>query len=478
MSYELVLGLEIHIQSKTKSKMFCACSTDYFGKEPNTYTCPVCLGLPGALPVPNKKAIDLCMKLGLALNCSINQETKFDRKNYFYTDLPKGYQISQYDQPLCYEGHIDLEIDGENHRIGITRVHQEEDTGKSSYAGGRTFLDYNKSGVPLIEVVTEADFRSIDEVLEFANQLRLLVRYLGVSDADMEKGQMRFEPNISLRRKGYAKLPPYKVEVKNIGSISVLENVIRGEIERQSEILDKGETPVQETRGLVDMTGETVSQRAKETEADYRYFPEPDIPPIVFTKEDIENVRKELPKRSPYELRSYYLDEIGLSPKDADFFVNDLEVSSLFNKLVDGKESDKKYIDSIVSLIKTLHSVIIENSIDRNFSDLDPGFIKMVIEEPPPGHLLKELLKVKIETYWEKDLSPNEILQKEGLESVSDANELSEFADKVISANPKAVSDYKNNPNAIMFLVGQVMSQMNGKADPNIVKKILEGKLK
>lgn len=478
MKYELILGLEVHIQSKTKSKMFCGCSTDYFGDDPNTHTCPVCLGLPGALPVPNEKAVRLCAKLGLALNCKISKETKFDRKNYFYTDLPKGYQISQYDQPIAYEGYIDIDADGETKRIGITRVHQEEDTGKSVYVGDETHLDFNKSGVPLIEVVTEPDFRSVEEVLAFARDLRQLVRFLGVSDADMEKGQMRFEPNMSLRKLGEKELPPYKVEVKNIGSISILEQVIKGEYERQAELLDKGETPVQETRGLKDTTGETFSQRQKESEADYRYFPEPDIPPITFTEKDIEDIRSTLPKMLPQDLIAHYTDKLGMTSKDARYFVESPGVPWLFGEVIKGKETDKTFIEATIKLIKTLLAVIAEEGVSIDFTEIKPNFVKQLIENPPASHLIKDLLKVKVTSYWSEDISLEEILKKEGLESVSDEDQLSKAAEKAIEDNPKAVEDYRNNPNAIMYLVGQVMKEMKGKSDPNVVRKILEAKLK
>jgi len=289
-SYQPVIGLEVHLQSKTNSKMFCSCDANYFGKEPNTTVCPVCLGLPGALPTINKKAIDLCLKLAIALNCKINRLTKFDRKNYFYPDLPKGYQITQYDLPIGYDGFLEIDVDKDSRRIRIARVHQEEDTGKSIHEGDFTLLDFNKSGVALIEIVTMPDFTEVKEVIEYAKELKRIVRYLDISNADMEKGQMRFELNISLREAGSSELPDYKVEVKNIGSISVLEKVINFEIKRQSELLDKGEKPAQETRGIRDMTGATVSQRFKEGSSDYIYFPEPDLPPIEFDDKLIQSI--------------------------------------------------------------------------------------------------------------------------------------------------------------------------------------------
>ena len=292
-----VVGLEIHVQVKTKSKMFCRCNAQYFESEANTNICPVCFGLPGAIPVPNKTAIEKVIKLALALNCKINQETKFDRKNYFYPDLPKGYQISQYDQPIGHEGYIEIEVEGDNRRIRIQRVHIEEDTAKSLHSAADTLIDYNKSGVPLVEIVTYPDFASINEVVLFAKRLKQIVRYLGVSDAEMQKGQMRFELNISVKPDTMPanELPKYKVEVKNIGSISVLEKVLNFEVKRQSELLEKGEEIKSQTRGLKDMTGETLFQRSKETADDYRYFPEPDIPPLQITESQISEIRKQIP---------------------------------------------------------------------------------------------------------------------------------------------------------------------------------------
>jgi len=372
MKRELVVGMEIHVELRTKSKMFCGCPGDHFSVPPNTHTCPVCLGMPGALPVPNKVAIEWAARIGLALNCQVNNQSKFDRKHYFYPDLPKGYQISQYDEPLCSNGFIDT-TEG---KIRITRVHLEEDTGKLQHSvikGERvTLVDFNRSGVPLVEIVTEPDIKSSSQAKEYAQKLQQIIRFLGVSDADMEKGSMRLEANISLRSSGVKELPDYKVEVKNLNSFKFVEKAIEYESARQALLLDKGTLPAQETRGWSESQGKTVSQRSKETSEDYRYFPDPDIPPITFTGDDIVHFKASMPDlpndylkilTTTYNVRSDFAALLVTDPQKANFTLDCLKASAktgikpdvvvkyLVNKPVNFSGSLDTVLDKLKSMV-------------------------------------------------------------------------------------------------------------------------------
>lgn len=419
-----VIGLEVHVELDTKSKMFCGCPASHFGVTPNTHTCPVCLGFPGALPVPNKKAIEWTVMLGLALGCKANLDSKFDRKNYFYPDLPKGYQITQYDEPFCIEGKL-----GD---IRIRRVHLEEDTGKLQHetVDGKpaTLVDFNRSGVPLVEIVTEPDFRSIEEVDLYLKNLQKIIRYLGISNADMEKGSMRLEPSISLTTDGT--LPNYRVELKNINSFRFARKAIEFEIKRQTEILDKGEKPTQQTRGWDDVKGITYSQREKEEAHDYRYFPEPDIPPVHLTQTQVSEIKKLIPEL-PLEKAQRYQSELNLSAYDANLLSEDKATAIFFETAIEtGKEVP----------VKEIANWIINKKVDV-VSELPAQLIAKI-------HAAKSTIQV-------------------------DEADLDKAIDQVISENAKAVADYKSGKVQVLgFLIGMTLRKI--KAD----RKLVEEKLK
>ncbi|KKR02864.1 MAG: Aspartyl/glutamyl-tRNA(Asn/Gln) amidotransferase subunit B [Microgenomates group bacterium GW2011_GWC1_39_12] len=432
--YEPVIGLEVHVELKTNSKMFCGCPADHFGKEPNTQTCPVCLGLPGALPVPNKKAIEWCIKLGLALHCTVPAESKFDRKNYFYPDLPKGYQISQYDKPLCENGWIQIN----DRKIRIRRVHQEEDTGKLQHieAEGQqvTLVDFNRSGVPLVEIVTEPDFHTIDEVDQYVKQIRRIIRYLDISNADMEKGSMRLEPSISLRVSGSDELPNYRVELKNINSFRFVRKAIEFEIKRQSEILDLGETIVQQTRGWNESKQVTLPQREKEEAHDYRYFPEPDIPPMRFTNVFVEGIRKQIPEL-PDAKKSRFMKTYNMNESVADILIQEKELGEYFEKTV---------------RLSQIPPVIIANALVNQSMDIQ---------------------NVKPEEFIN-------VINKKQQEKQVDTGVVETAIEAVIASNAKAIEDYKKGKvSALMFLIGMVKRELKGKGDATTIEIELKKRL-
>ena len=449
--YQPVIGLEVHVELKTKSKMFCGCSADYFGKQPNTHTCPVCLGLPGALPVPNKKAIEWCVMIGMALNCEIPLFSKFDRKNYFYPDLAKGYQISQYDQPFAINGKI--EISNKKKEIRIRRVHMEEDTAKLTHQfrtqnskiknqndEGYSLIDFNRSGVPLVEIVTEPDFDNAEDVVDYLKKLQQIVRYLDVSNADMEKGDMRLEPNISLRLAEQTDLPKYKVEVKNINSFRFVEKAINYEIKRQTEILDNGEIPAQETRGFNETKNNTLTQRSKEEANDYRYFPEPDIPPIRWEKSQISNIKSHMPE---------------LPDKKFARFVSEFKLTEYDSEILTRERSTSEYFEECVKVIQNLGFKIQEKIIANYIINR-----KVNINNVLPAELIKT------------------IMQNSQVSTI-DLNKFEQIIEEVLKENEKAVLDYKNGKeNAIMFLVGQVMRKSEEKLDANLVKQKIVEKIK
>jgi len=435
--YIPVIGLEVHIELSTKSKMFCGCPADPFGKPPNSQVCPVCLGLPGALPYTNSAAIESCIKLGLALGCSIAEFSKFDRKHYFYPDLPKAFQISQYDLPLCIGGEW---VSDSGKKIGITRIHQEEDTGKLIHTTIKgkevSLVDFNRSGVPLVEMVTEPDFSDIELVDEFLREIQLIVRYLGISTADMEKGSMRLEANISLREESETKLPDYKVELKNINSFKFLQKALYREIARQEELLDQGEIPMQETRGYDENEDKTFSQRSKEEAKDYRYFPEPDLPPLTIEKHNVEAIRKTIPSLPRQKQREYIT--LGLPDDYAKILAQDLGRSSYFEEAV--SLGLKHNISA-----KLIAGVMLNQNLDEKYAE--------------PAGLMKALVEMQKKEYASGEKT---------LEAVK----------KVINANEKAVNDYRAGKTAVIgFLIGQVQKELKGTGEPKHVQELLRQEL-
>lgn len=442
MTYIPIIGLEIHVQPKTQSKMFCGCSADIFGAEPNTHTCPVCLGLPGALPVPNKRAVEATIQLGLALGATIAKESKFDRKNYFYPDLPKGYQISQYDQPVSTGGFLDVTDPetGELVRVNFTRVHLEEDTGKLVHGNnGTTRVDFNRGGMPLIEIVTEPDIHSAAVMKLFLKKLRLILRYAGISDADMEKGTMRVEPNVSVTQVQNANwkeqneelhLPNYKVELKNINSFRFAERATEYEIKRQIELLEKGETPVQETRGWDENKNVTVSQRLKEEANDYRYFPEPDIPPMVFDESLIEQLKDSLPEL-PHQIEAR-LQKHDISTTHIEILLEKPELLSFVEELIDVSPAERVN-----------------------------EFVVKAINQP-------EVPRVSAAEFVQQ------VIDQEASQ-VSDASALLEIIESVLADNPSEVARYKEGKQELLgFFMGKIMAQTQGKADPSITRELLQ----
>lgn len=483
MKYIPVIGMEIHCEMKTESKMFCACRNGLgLEREPNVHICPVCTGQPGALPVPNVQAIAFVQRVGLSLGCRVNRKSKFDRKNYFYPDLPKGYQISQYDEPLVEAGALD--IDGE--RVGITRIHMEEDTGKSQHDAktGATLVDLNRSSVPLMELVTEPDIASGEQARKFCQRLQQILRYLEVSDADMEKGQMRCEANISLHKDGEEKLSGTKVEVKNLNSFRSVERAIAYEIKRQTEVLEAGEKVVQETRGWDDNRQLTFSQRKKESAHDYRYFPEPDIPPMEFTEEYVESLRRSLPEM-PEAKRDRFVAEYGASIADAEILVADKFFAEYFERVM-SEISEKKASHELENIEKAqklainytlteLRKHLVENNEDIREVRITPENFAELIGLIVDGKINSSAAQTVLAEMYATGGDPSTIIAEKNLAQTSDAGELEGVVAKILSENAQSVADFKNGKqNALQYLVGQVMAATKGKANPQIARQILE----
>jgi aspartyl-tRNA(Asn)/glutamyl-tRNA(Gln) amidotransferase subunit B len=481
--YEVVIGLEVHAQVLTKSKMFCGCSADYLGAPPNTNTCPVCLGLPGSLPVVNREAVNATIKTGLSLNCEVASFTKFDRKNYFYPDLPKGYQISQYDAPLTHGGYLEFEVNGVPKRCRITRVHLEEDTGKLMHEGNiessqSSLVDYNRAGVPLMEIVSEPDLRSADEAREYAMFLRTILQDIGVSNGDMESGQLRCDANVSLRPAGSSNYGT-KVEIKNMNSFRAIHGAILYEIERQTQVLETGGQLVQETRGWNEARGLTVSQRSKEYAHDYRYFPEPDIPPFEISAGWKEEIRGSIPEfRSQWQSR-FKSEFMALTPYDQSLIVSSKEMMDYFQGVVgfgvDPKEAANWMLGDLARLLNA-------DKISIERSPVRPQHLYMLIQQVESGAITGRMGKDILDKMYSA-LKANEqqsvSLFFQGASQISDDTELIALVDEVIAANAKSVADFKaGKAQALKFLIGQAMKISKGRANPQRLEASLREKIK
>ncbi len=486
MEYQPKIGLEIHAELKTKTKMFCSCINNSQETTPNVNICPICMGHPGTLPTINEEAVKKVVKTGLALNCQIQRETFFERKNYFYPDLPKGYQISQYQLPLCQNGYLIIH----GRKIRIRRIHLEEDTAKLIHPEGKNYslLDFNRAGIPLMELVTEPDIVSAKEAKEFAKELQLILRYLDVSDADMEKGQMRIEANVSLSQISNVKCQNLgtKVEIKNLNSFKAVERAIEYEIKRQKEILESGGEVIQETRGWDPKKGITFSQREKEEAHDYRYFPEPDLPPLKLSEEFIQNIQFSLPEL-PFHKRARFLEEFKLSESTVEALINNKDLSEYFEKAVSEllrwiedkkipKEDSEKLINNLANYLLTEALGLLRGKpfIEKEFPITPENFaefITIIYEK----NLTSKLAKILLEEMYKTGGDPSDILEEKDLVQIEDTDFLREVVQKIITQNQKAVEDYKQGKTtALQFLIGQVMKETKGKADPTLTKKLLE----
>ena len=477
-----IIGLEVHVELQTKSKMFCSCNASHFHSTPNTHTCPVCLGLPGALPVPNRTACEYCIKLGLALGCSINNETFFERKNYFYPDLAKSYQITQLQKPFAVNGKITVD----SHDIRINRAHMEEDTGKSVHqtidCQDSTLIDYNRSGVPLVEIVSEPDITSPEMAKNYLLKIQQIVRYTGISDADIEKGSMRCEPTVNLKIEdnGDVFYTPM-AEIKNVASLTGVQAAIQFEIDRQTqsftETHEVKSAQNKTTRGWDAVKNQTFLQREKEGSADYRYFPEPDIPPIIFTDEKISKIRESLPELPDQKFARYQKD-FSLNDYDANLLSQDLNFSICFEKAISlnpTKDMSKFIANLFLGALKTHLN---ETQQDIDFAKINPQFFQNLFNSVSQSEISATVAKQVIVESYQTGTDPVEIAKSKGLIQMSNTDEITKIAQDVISQNQKAVSDYHHNPASIGFLIGQLMKASHGSANPQLAKQILEKILK
>jgi len=467
--YEMVIGLEVHAELSTKTKIFCSCPTGY-GAEPNTQICPVCTGMPGALPVLNEKVVEYAVKAGLATGCEISRDSKNDRKNYFYPDTPKAYQISQFDKPLCEHGKIEINTSSAKKEIGITRIHIEDDAGKLNHSefGSGSLIDLNRAGVPLIEIVSEPDFRNTEEVDLYLKKLKSILEYIEVSDCKMEEGSFRADVNVSVRKKGENKFGT-RTEMKGMSSLRSITRAIEYEAERQAEVLENGGIINQETLRWDDVSGKTFSMREKENANDYRYFPEPDLVAIKLSEEYIQNIKDTLPEL-PESRKQRYLEEYNLSEKDANIITGSKYLSDLFEKTIQICNNPKAVNNWIISDISRILNEKEMEAIDIPFGEHELGKLIILIDK---GTISSKIGKDVLEELFKNPRDPEEIIKEKGWIQISDEGAIREIVLKILEENTQSIADYKaGKDRALGFLVGQAMKQTKGKANPQMLNKM------
>lgn len=469
--YETVIGLEVHVELATKTKIFCSCSTE-FGGAPNTHTCPVCTGMPGSLPVLNKQVVEYAMAVGLATNCKITQNCKFDRKNYFYPDNPQNYQISQLYLPICRDGHVDIEVNGKEKAIRIHEIHMEEDAGKLIHdpVTDCSLVDFNRSGVPLIEIVSEPDMRSADEVIAYLEKLRLIIQYLGASDCKLQEGSMRADVNLSVREYGSDTFGT-RTEMKNLNSFKAIARAIEGETERQIDLLEDGKEVIQETRRWDDEEEYSYPMRSKEDAQDYRYFPDPDLVPVIISDEWLEEVKSRQPELRDEKMERYE-EEFGLPEYDIEILTASKHLADIFeetNELVQKpKEVSNWLMGETMRLVK-------EHDMDIDGISFSPKNLAKLIEMVDGGAINRKVAKQVFEEIFKSDVEPESYVEEHGLKSMNDEGALRATIEEIVAKNPQSVEDYNaGKKKAIGFLVGQTMRATQGKADPGMVNKILK----
>ena len=469
--YETVIGLEVHVELATNTKIFCGCSTE-FGGAPNTHTCPVCTGMPGSLPVLNKQVVEYAVAVGLATNCSITQNCKFDRKNYFYPDNPQNYQISQLYLPICRDGHVEIETDGGTKSVGIHEIHMEEDAGKLIHDEWEdcSLVDYNRSGVPLIEIVSEPDMRSADEVVAYLEKLRLIIQYLGASDCKLQEGSMRADVNLSVREAGAEEFGT-RTEMNNLNSFKAIRRAIEGETDRQIALLEEGREVMQETRRWDDTKEKSYPMRSKEDAQDYRYFPDPDLVPVIISDEWIEQIRDAQPELRD-EKRRRYKETYGLPDYDIDIITGSKHLANIFEATIDHGAEAKEVSNWLMG--ETMRLV---NDSEMDLTDISfaPEHLAALIGMVKKNEINRKVAKEVFEKIFKEDVDPKAYVEEHGLKSMNDEGALKETITQIVSGNPKSVEDYKaGKKKAMGFLVGQTMKATQGKADPGVVNKILK----